>query len=133
MMSKNDLVRDIEKSIGNGARYIISEIVLNMIEDFIETEQERDQYKAELISSRNYWSELYSTTNKELQSLRAQIKEAQDGSPSEIEMHRMAFKMIQDHGFSCHEELLAAYRHLERSQVKLSKEVAEALDECERP
>jgi hypothetical protein len=71
------------------------------------------------------------TAEQELESLRAKRK-ADDGSPSEIEMHRMAFKMIQDHGFSCPEELLAAYRHLEKSQVKLSKEVAEALDECER-
>jgi hypothetical protein len=91
-------------------------------------EQERDQYKSAVDNGIG----VIEGYRNIVQSLRAQIKEEQDGSPSEIEMHRMAFKMIQDHGFSCHEELLAAYRHLERSQVKLSKEVAEALDECER-
>lgn len=116
------------------------EITLSMLEaenkslrDQLRTaEQERDQYKAELISSRNYWSELYSKTNNELESLRAKINDWHDGSPSEIEMHRMAFKMIQDYGFSCPEELLAAYKNLEKSQVRLSKESAEVLDECER-
>jgi hypothetical protein len=91
-------------------------------------EQERDQYKSAVDNGIG----VIEGYRNIVQSLRAQIKEEQDGSPSEIEMHRMAFKMIQDHGFSCPEELLAAYRHLERSQVKLSKEVAEALDECER-
>lgn len=108
---------------------------LALIDKLREAEQELNNCKIKLHDASLLalqWQTEEHQKHLELESLRAKINEPQDGSPSEIEMHRMAFKMIQDYGFSCPEELLAAYKNLEKSQVRLSKEAEEALDKCER-
>lgn len=98
IMGKNSLVRDIEKSIGNGAKNISSEIVLDIIYDFIKIEQERDQYKAEVQDGLEKYAELFNKRAIRVDDLQAAVRAKLDRSSCPDAFMKIASDTIFEHG-----------------------------------